>query len=313
MIKLRARDGHELDAYQAKPQGHVRGGVVVAQEMYGVTDYLCGVCDFYASQGYVAIAPALYDRQQRGLTFDYSKDGHDRAQKTYTTWNFGNALTDLNAAQAAIADSGKVGIVGFCWGGTMAWLAACRGHYACAVAYYGSFMPDYVSEHARCPIVAHVGDRDTSFPLPRIAYFRVAQPSVPFHIYEGAQHGFDNPGRAERYDARAHNRARERTQPFDQRRQFRQVERDLEGAEAEPLDAERQRDRNARQALRIGQRRHRGARLAPGADQQAEAAAVIARGLDQGRDLVRAVARPDAEPQAAGAGLQRRHGARHVA
>jgi carboxymethylenebutenolidase len=222
MIRLTARDGHELDAYLARPQDRVRGGVVISQEMYGVTEYLRSVCDFYASQGYVAIAPALYDRQQRGLTFDYSKDGHDRAQKTYTTWNFGNALTDLNAAQAAIADLhkldlGKIGIVGFCWGGTMAWLAACRGNYACAVAYYGSFMPDYVSEHARCPIVAHVGDRDTSFPPPRIAYFRVAQPSVPFHIYEGAQHGFDNPGRAERYDAGAHKLARERTLEFLQR------------------------------------------------------------------------------------------------
>ena len=219
MIRLRARDGHELDAYEARPSGRVRGGIVISQEMYGVNDYLRGVCDFYASQGYVAIAPALYDRRQRSLIFTYSKEDHDRAQKTYTHWNYGHALTDLIAAQDAVADvckveAARIGIVGFCWGGTMAWLAACRGNFACAVAYYGSFMPDYIGEHARCPIIAHVGDRDHSFPPPRIAYFRSAQRSVPFHIYQGAQHGFDNPGRVERYDAAAHKLARERTLEF---------------------------------------------------------------------------------------------------
>ena len=164
MIRLRARDGHELDAYVARPAARLRGGIVVAQEMYGVNDYLRSVCDFYAAQGYVAIAPALYDRKQRGLTFVYTKDDHDRAQQTYTTWNFDHALADLDAARDAIADAGKVGIIGFCWGGTLAWLSACRRDYACAVAYYGSMMPDFADEQARCPVIAHVGDRDTSFP-----------------------------------------------------------------------------------------------------------------------------------------------------
>lgn len=213
-LRLKASDGHPLDAYLARPSGRARGGIVVSQEMYGVNDYLRSVCDDYAARGYVAIAPQLYDRMQRGLIFDYTTEGHAQAQKTYTTWNFDHALLDLNAAQGAVKDSGKVGIVGFCWGGTMAWLAACRGHYACAVAYYGSFMPDYADEQPRCPVLAHVGDRDHSFPPPRIAEFRTAQPTIPFHIYEGAQHGFDNPGRAERYDAAAHQLARERTLEF---------------------------------------------------------------------------------------------------
>src|SRR5688572_22945499 len=102
MTRLRAGDGHELDAYLARPASRVCGGIVVAQEMYGVNEYLRSVCDFYAAQGYVAIAPALYDRKQRGLTFIYTKDDHDRAQKTYTTWNFVHALADLDAAHAAI-------------------------------------------------------------------------------------------------------------------------------------------------------------------------------------------------------------------
>lgn len=214
MTTLRARDGHELDAYVARPSGRVRGGLVVAQEMYGVNAYLRSVCDFHATQGYVAIAPALYDRTQRGLVFSYTKDDHDRAQKTYTAWNFDAALTDLDAAHDAIADAGKIGIVGFCWGGSLAWLSACRGSYAGAVAYYGSMMPDFSGEQARCPVIAHIGDRDTSFPLQRIAQFRAAQPSVPVYIYEGAQHGFDNENRTERYDAAAHTLARHRTLAF---------------------------------------------------------------------------------------------------
>lgn len=213
MIPLTARDGHALDAYLARPSSP-RGGLVVTQEMYGVNDYLRSVCDFYAAQGYVAIAPALYDRKQRALTYSYTKDDHDRAQKTYTAWNLDHALTDLDAAREAIADAGRIGIIGFCWGGSLAWLAACRSNYACAVSYYGSMIPDLANEHARCPVIAHIGDRDTSLPPARVAIFRAAQPSVPVFIYEGAPHGFDNENRTERYHPAAHALARERTLDF---------------------------------------------------------------------------------------------------
>lgn len=214
MIRLTAPDRHELDAYLAKPTTPARGGLVVAQEMYGVNDYLRSVCDFYAAQGYVAIAPALYDRRQRGLIYNYSKADHDRAQETYTAWNLDHALSDLDAARDAIADAGKIGIIGFCWGGSLAWLAASRRDYAGAVSYYGSMIPDFAHEQARCPVIAHVGDKDTSLPPARVAQFRAAQPSVPVFIYQGAPHGFDNQNRTERYHPAAHQRARERTLEF---------------------------------------------------------------------------------------------------
>ena len=214
MIRLRARDGHELDAYLARPSSRVRGGIVIAQEMYGVNDYLRSVCDFYAAQGYIAIAPALYDRKQRGLTYTYSKTDHDRAQQTYTAWSLDDAVADLNAAHDAIADDGKIAIIGFCWGGSLAWLSACRSDYAGAVSYYGSMIPDLASERPRCPVIAHIGDKDTSLPAARVAIFRAAQPSVPVFIYEGAPHGFDNENRTERYHPSAHKLARERTLEF---------------------------------------------------------------------------------------------------
>jgi carboxymethylenebutenolidase len=215
MPKLTARDGQELDAYLARPQATPRGGVVVAQEMYGINAYLRSVCDFYAEHGYLAIAPALYDRKQRELTYAYTSDDHDRAQQTYKAWDLDSALIDLDAARAAVAPAGRVAIIGFCWGGSLAWLAACRRTgYTAAVAYYGSMMPDHADEQPRCPVIAHIGDRDTSLPAARIAQFQAAQPAVPVHIYPGAQHGFDNEARTERYDAAAHRLARERTLTF---------------------------------------------------------------------------------------------------
>ena len=214
MLRLTARDGHELDAYLARPAGRARGGLVVAQEMYGVNAYLRSVCDFYAAHGYIAIAPALYDRKQRGLIYAYTEADHDQAQRTYKSWDLAAALDDLDAGRAAIADAGKIGIVGFCWGGSLAWLATCRKSYDGAIAYYGSMMPEYAGEIARCPAIAHIGDRDTTLPPDKIARFRAAQPSVPIYIYPGAQHGFDNENRTARYDAAAHKLARERTLAF---------------------------------------------------------------------------------------------------
>jgi len=195
MIRLTSRDGHELDAYLSRPTAGTRGGLVVAQEMYGINAYLRSVCDFYAAHGYLAIAPALYDRRQRDLVYDYTQDDHDRAQRTYKAWDLSLALDDLDAGCTAVAAAGKVALIGFCWGGSLAWLAACRRNYAGTVAYYGSMMPDHADETPRCPVIAHIGDRDSTLPSEKIARFRAAQPSVPVHIYPGAQHGFDNQNR----------------------------------------------------------------------------------------------------------------------
>jgi carboxymethylenebutenolidase len=208
MVRIKARDGHELDAYVARPTANIRGGVVVAQEMYGVNDYLRSVCDFYAAHGYVAIAPALYDRQRQGLVFGYDKEDHDRAQRMYKSWDWDSALDDLDAGRDTLTDAGKVGLVGFCWGGSLAWLAACRRSYACTAAYYGGNMPDFVEEHARCPVIAHIGDKDATLPAAKIRSFRAVQPSVPVYIYPGAPHGFDNENRTSRYHPAACRLAR---------------------------------------------------------------------------------------------------------
>ena len=214
IIQITACDGHVLDAYLARPGNKPRGGIVIAQEMYGVTSYLRDTCDFYASQGYLSIAPALYDRRQRNLVLEYNKENHDRAQTIYKNWHWDHALDDLDAAKNIVMEAGKVAIVGFCWGGTLSWLAACRRDYAAAVAYYGSMMPDFADETSSCPVIAHIGDQDTTMPQERIERFRQAQPKIPIHLYEGAQHGFDNPSRIDRFHSEACQLARERTLEF---------------------------------------------------------------------------------------------------
>ena len=214
MIQVAARDGHLLDVYLARPNGKPRGGIVIAQEMYGVTSYLRDTCDFYAAQGYFASAPALYDRRQRNLVLEYNQENHDRAQAIYKNWNWEHALDDLDAGKNVVMEAGKVAIVGFCWGGTLAWLAACRRDYAAAIAYYGSMMPDFADENARCPVIAHIGDQDTTMPQERIELFHQAQPNIPIHLYPGAQHGFDNSSRADRFNGGASRLARERTLDF---------------------------------------------------------------------------------------------------
>ncbi|HWH78534.1 MAG TPA: dienelactone hydrolase family protein, partial [Candidatus Binatus sp.] len=124
MTQISARDGHVLDAYLAPPAGEPRGGIVIAQEMYGVTNYLRDTCEYYAAHGYLTVAPALYDRRQRGLVLEYSNEHHDLAQTIYKQWNWDHALDDLDAGKSVVGEAGKVAIVGFCWGGTLAWLAA---------------------------------------------------------------------------------------------------------------------------------------------------------------------------------------------
>ena len=214
MIQITARDGHTAAAYVARPIGKPRGGIVIAQEMYGITGYLCQICEFYAMHGYLTIAPALYDRRQRGLVLEYSKTDHDLAQRIYKDWNWGLALDDLDAGKSVVSAAGQVAMVGFCWGGTLAWLAACRRDYAAAVAYYGSMMPDFAREAARCPVIAHIGTDDTTMPPHRVESFHSAQPNVPINMYPGAGHGFDNSSRTDRFHPDACTLARERTIEF---------------------------------------------------------------------------------------------------
>src|SRR5450432_2466229 len=158
MVELVAADGFRLSAYRAEPAGAPRGGLVVAQEIFGVNSHIRSVCDGYAADGYVAIAPALFDRYERGVDVGYTPPDVARGRELKGRAKTDAALLDLAAAQAAVADTGKVGVIGYCWGGYLAWIAAARTTgLACAVAYYGGGMTDAIAETPKCPVMTHFG------------------------------------------------------------------------------------------------------------------------------------------------------------
>jgi len=211
---LMAKDGHTFSAYRAEPAGKPRGAVVVLQEIWGVNDHIRKVADGYAADGYIAVAPALFDRVDRDLTMDeYTNETRTRGFGVMQKVNQDDALLDIDATVESLSDAGKVGIVGFCFGGRMAWLAASRvGGLSAAVAYYGGGVPSLASEQPRCPVILHFGDRDQHIPVPSVEEFKKAHPSLPVYMY-AADHGFNCDQRGS-YDAAAAKLARERTLEF---------------------------------------------------------------------------------------------------
>ena len=210
-ITLTASDGHELSAYVCEPEGPARGGVIVIQEIFGVNAHIRDVTERYAALGYKAIAPALYDRFERGFEVGYTPDdiAAGRVFKASANENIDGVLADVDAARQAVADAGKVGITGFCWGGFVVWMAACRLDVQAAAGYYGGGIVDYNAEQPRCPTILHFGERDASIPLSDVDQISAAHADVGVYVYE-ADHGFHCDMRGA-FDARAADIAGMRT------------------------------------------------------------------------------------------------------
>lgn len=213
-IRLTASDGHMFGAYLAVPEGTPRGGLVVGMEMYGVNGYLKSVCDDFAAEGYLSIAPLLFDRFEPNLTNPYNDEGSKRGKDLSAIIDHNQTMLDVTAAIDHVRPAGKVAIMGFCFGGTVTWLAACRCNLDAAIAYYGSNMCDYPDEEPKCPLICHVGDLDTAVPPADVADFQARHPEVHWNVYPGAQHGFDNSTRPVRYHAAVTEEARKRSIAF---------------------------------------------------------------------------------------------------
>jgi len=191
-IRLNAADGHELGAYRADPESQARGGVVVIQEIFGVNVHIRAVCDRFAALGYQTIAPALYDRCERDFECGYSADeiAVGRELKAKANEDLDGVLADVEAARAAVADAGRVGVTGFCWGGFVTWLTACRLDMAAAAGYYGGGIMDHLGESPKCPTILHFGRNDGSIPMNDVEAIASAHGDVAVHVYE-AGHGFN--------------------------------------------------------------------------------------------------------------------------
>jgi len=215
MITLTAADGFQLAAYKAEPAGQPRGGVVVIQEIFGVNDHVRSVADLYAANGYVAIAPALFDRVGPGIELGYADaDMQAGAGIAFGKLDQKNTLADITAAVAEAGKAGKVGVVGYCWGGLQTALATIFvPGVAAGSSYYGGGIGTIVDQTPKVPLMCHFAEKDGFIPLSDVEKVKAAWPDAIVYVYEGVDHGFNCDHRGV-YDETAAALARSRTLEF---------------------------------------------------------------------------------------------------
>jgi carboxymethylenebutenolidase len=213
-VTLVASDGHQLDAYVARPEGQPIAGLVVVQEIFGVNPHIRSVADGYAKDGFLVVAPALFDRVERNVELGYEGADREKALSLMGKLDPEKALADVAAAMNyTIGDAcKKTGVIGYCFGGTLAWLAAARLHPAAAVGYYGGRIGNYAAEKPSAPVMLHFGKQDAHIPPEEVEKIHAAHPEVEIFWYD-AGHGFNCDARAS-YDPVAAKEARERSLSF---------------------------------------------------------------------------------------------------
>ena len=207
-IRIGAADGHQLSAYVRAPAGSPRAGLVVLQEIFGLNQHIRHVADGFADAGFHVVAPALFDRVERDVELDYDQMAEGR--ELLSRLDQKQTLLDLEASVAVAADGGKVLVVGYCWGGTLAYQCACRFPLAAAACYYGRGIVNALTDVPRCPVIYHYGMDDPHIPLDDVKQVRAARPEGIVHLYEGAGHGFNCESRKD-YRPAAAALARRRT------------------------------------------------------------------------------------------------------
>ncbi|HTU64692.1 MAG TPA: dienelactone hydrolase family protein [Steroidobacteraceae bacterium] len=213
---LMARDGHEFNAWLAAPPagaGAALGAIVLCQEIFGVNRHIRRVADAYAAAGYVTLAPCLYDRIRRGIELGYSEAEVQEGRGYRLRIPKEKTMLDLAASINVVKHAGRVAAIGYCWGGTLAYLAAAELPVSRAVSYYGGqIAKEHLDKHPRRPVLYHFGEKDPYIPPSDIDKIRAADPTGTFHVYP-ADHGFNCEDRAA-YDAASAALALERTLAF---------------------------------------------------------------------------------------------------
>jgi carboxymethylenebutenolidase len=213
-IQIQASDGHTLDAYVARPAGETIGGLVVIQEIFGVNQHVRDVADGYARDGFLTIAPALFDRVEKNVELGYEGEDRKRAMGFLQKLDFDNALKDVDAALSwARKNSGKkTGVIGYCVGGTIAWLTATRLKPDVAVGYYAGGIDRFAAETPTAPVMLHFGLKDAHISKEMVGKVANAHPDVQIFWYD-ADHGF-NRDVGKSFDAASARLARERSVAF---------------------------------------------------------------------------------------------------
>jgi len=203
-------DGFVFGAYHVPVRGHRRGGLVVIQEIFGINDNIKKTCNAFAAEGYEVIAPSMYDRIEKGFIAGYDEAGMARARKASADTDMKTAIADARACVEFLAPRGTVFFTGYCYGGSITYVAACRiPGIAAGSGFYGRLIPDYLHEKPKCPLILHFGDTDPSIPLDGVRKIQAKRPEVRVYLYE-AGHGFCS-DRATHFNEKACTLARART------------------------------------------------------------------------------------------------------
>jgi carboxymethylenebutenolidase len=211
-ITLTASDNHSFEAYLAVPDGKAKAGLVVIQEIFGVNEHMKDVTDEFAKHGYLAVCPAFFDRVAPKTVLSYTDFG--RGREIIGQLADDVVIADINAAADEVRSAGKVGVIGYCWGGAMAFLGACQAKVDCGVSYYGTRLIQYSPNmKPKVPMQYHYGETDQSFPMDAVEKVMAEQPEGEHFIYPGADHGFSCNGRPQ-FNAEATQLALERTLKF---------------------------------------------------------------------------------------------------
>lgn len=212
MIELTAGDGHTLDAYMASPDGQPKGGLVMIQEIFGLTEQMKRCADTYAEAGYLTVLPALFDRTDNNVVLGYTE--FQKGGQLSMSLDEQCLLADVEAARLSVAGAGKTAIIGYCFGGTVAYRGACMLDFACAVCYYGGSIGQLVDRmQPKIPVMYHFGAEDTYISNEVIGHIRDVDRTGIFHIYEGTGHGFNCDDR-DGYHAEAAKLSTQRTRTF---------------------------------------------------------------------------------------------------
>jgi len=202
-----------IGAYLAETQGKPKGGIVVIQEIFGVNAHVRSVADRFAAAGYTAIAPAFFDRLETGVELGYTDEGMQKGRQLVVELGFDRAIEDVASAAEAIASSGKIGTVGYCWGGTVALLSAIRLGLP-SVSYYGARNVSFLGETLQAPVMFHFGENDPSIPPETVAKHRQMLPQMDVFSYAGAGHAFNRDVDPAHYHEASARLALQRTMAF---------------------------------------------------------------------------------------------------
>lgn len=190
-IDITARDGHRLSAYVAEPKAATIGALVMLQEFFGVNAHIRAMAEQYAGDGFYTIAPAIFDRVERGVELGYDPDGMQKGRELRAQLNLDEIMLDVQAAIDAVTPFGPVAALGYCWGGSLAYLAAARlSGVVCAVGYYGAQIAGHVNETPHTPVLLHFAEHDEYIPLADVEIIRAAHPEIEIYVYPGTEHGF---------------------------------------------------------------------------------------------------------------------------